>query len=61
VRINRTSIFAATVALATTESASEPLQDVVETAPVKRQVRERRPGYGRKRSTEETVQGDLWG
>ena len=61
VRINRTSIFAATVALATNESTSERLQDVVEAAPVKRQVRERRPGYGKKRSTEETVQGDLWG
>lgn len=61
VRINRTSIFAATVALVANESASEPPQDVVEAAPAKRQVRERRPGYGKKPSTEETVQGDLWG
>jgi predicted nuclease of restriction endonuclease-like RecB superfamily len=69
VRINRTSIFAATVELATAETVTQPLNDVegqldapeTVSAPVKRQVRERRPGYGRKRSTEETVQGDLWG
>jgi predicted nuclease of restriction endonuclease-like RecB superfamily len=75
VHVNRTSIFAATVELATAETPSPSSKDVgsqslndvgaqfiaPESAPrpPKRQVRERRPSY-KKRSTEETIQGDLW-
>jgi predicted nuclease of restriction endonuclease-like RecB superfamily len=65
VRINRTSIFAATVELAAAETSSQSLHDgerqLAEPVPVKKQVRERRPSYSKKRATEEAVQGDLWG
>ncbi len=64
VRVNRTSIFAATVELATAEASSQPLNDggrqLAEPVPAKRQVRERRASYSKKRATEDAVQGDLW-
>ncbi len=67
VEINHSSIFDATVELVdaqATPTASSPpflLATAVETVqPLKRQLRERRASIIKKRSEDETTQGDLW-